>query len=259
MPEGFGAAVEAAFAVIAHMHARMSFHEDGSDLAVIRRAEAGQSLDLDRETVTVLRVANTLFEASGGLFDVTVGRQLVRSGFLPRGTIGPLRQYDGTAADIVIEGDTRVRLNRRVLVDLGGIAKGYAVDRAVETLTAHGVPCGLINAGGDLRAFGSEDWQIGLRDADDLVRSQMTVRDCAVASSANLGHRRSLRGAAQTPHIGRKRQPVLTDDRISVVAEACVIADAMTKIAMVDPDLADTLLAPFKGHVIRALWPVETI
>ena len=252
-PDGHGEAVNAAFAAIAHVHGRMSFHEPASDLAAMRKAQAGECVAIDRETVRVLRTAQALHEASDGLFDVTVGRGLASDGFLPRNGLGPLKQYDGTATDVIIEDDTHIRLARRVLIDLGGIAKGHAVDRAVETLIEHGVPGGLVNAGGDLRAFGSADWTIGLRDADELMRLHMVIRDCAVASSANLNNRRLLRGSLRSPHIGRRGQPVLTGQRITVVAELCVIADAMTKIAMVDADLADTLLADYKGHVVRAL------
>lgn len=256
MPEGFGAAVDAAFAMIAHIHGRMSFHEPASDLAAIRNALPGDRVAVDRETVEVLRTALALYEATGGLFDVAVGRRLVRSGFLPRREIGSLRQYDATAADIGIEDDTHIRLQRRILIDLGGIAKGYAVDRAIEVLAGQGVPHGLVNAGGDLRAFGPLDWPIALRDADNLIRSRMTIRHCAVASSANLCDRRSLRGRQCTPHIGRNGQPVLAEQRTTVMAEWCVIADAMTKVAMVDPDLADTILSEFKGSVVRETSPL---
>lgn len=246
-PEGWGAAVDAAFEAMAHVHARMSFHEAASDLAAIRQAEPGRAIRLDRETVAVLRLSLDLHESTGGLFDVTVGRQLVASGFLPAEGIGPLERFDGTMADILIRDDTHIRTRRPMLVDLGGIAKGYAVDRAVEVLIAHGAPLGLVNAGGDLRAFGEIDWTVALRDADNVVRSQTVVRNCAVASSANLLGRRSL----QTPHIGRGGQAILADHRTTVVAQSCAIADAMTKVAMIDADLADGVLARFEGKVVR--------
>ncbi|MDE1915890.1 MAG: FAD:protein FMN transferase [Sphingomonadales bacterium] len=257
-PDGHGEAVNAAFDMIAHIHARMSFHEPASDLAAIRNALPGERIAVDQETVEVLRTALALHEATNGLFDIAVGRKLVRRGFLPRGDIGPLRQFDGTAADITIEDDKHVSLKRRMLVDLGGIAKGYAVDRAVEVIARQGVPFGLVNAGGDLRAFGPIEWNIGLRDADDLVRSSITIRHCAMASSANLGNRRRLRGSQHTPHIGRNGQPVLAEQRTTVMAEWCVIADAMTKVAMVDPDLADTILSEFKGHILRETLSLGT-
>jgi FAD:protein FMN transferase len=251
VPCGFLPAADAAFAAIAHIHARLSFHMAGSDLAAIRRAAPGDRLAVDPETVVVLRLARSLFAASRGLFDVCVGRELVRGGFLPGDGLEPLDAYPGSTADILIEDDRHIRLARRVLVDLGGIAKGHAVDRAVAALIAAGVPSGLVNAGGDLRGFGAVDWIVGLNDADGVVRDRVAIRDGALATSANLLNRT----AAGTPHIGRGRQAVAVDHRVTVAAETCIVADAMTKIAMVDPDLADTLLKPHGGQVLRAPVP----
>jgi FAD:protein FMN transferase len=244
-------AVEAAFRAIAHIHACMSFHSTDSDLARLRSAQPGETVAVDEETVAVLRMAVALFEATDGLFDVAVGRALVRSRFLPREGIAHLSRYTGTTADIGIIDDRHVRCRKRLLIDLGGIAKGHAVDRAVAALQAAGVRAGLVNAGGDLRAFGDRDWQVQLRDADDVVRHSLALRDCAMASSANLHDRRRVQGVPHSPHIGRDGAPALVDYRITVLAERCVIADAMTKVAMVDADFADRILATHNGYVLR--------
>lgn len=250
VPDEAAAAIASAFDAIAHVHARLSFHEPASDLARLRDAPAGEIVEVDRETVAVLRMAIAFFGATDGLFDVAVGRALVRNRFLPRGGIIHLSRFPGTTADIDILDDNHVRCLRGTLIDVGGIAKGFAVDRAVETLVAAGVRTGLVNAGGDLRMFGDRDWPIQLRDADDVVRQGLTARDCAVASSANLLNRRSNRGRLSGPHIGRNGAPVIVDHRITVIAELCIVADAMTKVAMVDPSLADTILAAHNGYVL---------
>ena len=79
-------AIEAGFAAIAHAHARMSFHEATSDLAALRETKPGSVVAVDAQTVQVLRFALELYRASDGLFDVTIGRQLVATKFLPRVT-----------------------------------------------------------------------------------------------------------------------------------------------------------------------------
>ncbi|HKX79894.1 MAG TPA: FAD:protein FMN transferase [Novosphingobium sp.] len=244
-------AVEPAFRAIAHIHACMSFHSADSDLARLRSVRPGETVAVDEETVLVLRMAIALHDATEGLFDVAVGRALVRSRFLPREGITHLSRYTGTTADIEIIDDRHVRCKKRLLIDLGGIAKGHAVDRAVAALQAGGVRAGLVNAGGDLRAFGMRDWQVQLRDADDVVRHGLALRDCAMASSANLHDRRRVQGVQLSPHIGRDGAPSLVDHRVTVLAERCVIADAMTKVAMVDADLADRILATHNGYVLR--------
>lgn len=249
--------IRRAFGIVAHVHAHMSFHEAGSDLARLRAAAPGEVVEVDHETASVLRIAVSLHEATDGLFDVAVGRALVRGGFLPREGIDRLRDFPGTTADIEVVDDRHVRCKRRVLIDLGGIAKGYAVDRALEQLQALGIPAGSVNAGGDLRVFGDREWQIQLRDADDLVRHVLSVRDGAMASSANLHNRRQVGGAFYTPHIGREGKPTFLDHRVTVLAEKCVMADAMTKVAMVAPDLADDILAAHGGYVLRDSMLVE--
>lgn len=242
--------IDKAFAAIRHVHQRMSFHEAGSDLWRLRTQSAGASVAVDPQTVDVLRLALELHAASGGLFDVTIGRALVGSGFLPRAGIADLRDFPGTMADLEIVDEEHVRCHRRMLIDLGGIAKGYAVDRAVEALMCHGVPEGLVNAGGDLRMFGSRPWPIALRQADGRIGPNVMLADCALASSANLLDRRRWRGRDWTPHLDGGHRPIIAPGSIHVVADCCVIADAMTKVAMSDPVLADRLLVAYRGRIL---------
>lgn len=250
VPAGHSGMISAAFDIVGHIHRRMSFHEQDSDLARLRTADAGEVVPVDRETISVLRMATAFHGATDGLFDVAIGRALVRGRYLPRAGLAHLARFPGTTADIEILDDTHVRCRRRMLIDLGGIAKGHAVDRAVETLIAAGVKTGLVNAGGDLRMFGEQDWDIQLRDADGVVRQALRARACAIASSANFLSRRKVRGQAYAPHIGRHGHPVLADYRVSVVAERCIVADAMTKVAMVEPHLAVDILSMHNGYVL---------
>ena len=249
VPEGHEQAAKQVFAAIAHVHQCMSFHESDSDLARLRAALPGEPVEVDPETVFVLRKAMELYRATGGLFDVSAGRSLVRSGFLPRQGIARLNRYPGTTADIEIVDRNHVCCNRGVLIDLGGIAKGHAVDRAVEVLALHGVADGLVNAGGDLRAFGEREWPVGLRDADGEVRFMVQLQDCAMASSANLSHRRRHRGKDHSPHIGYEHESVLAAHRVTVVASTCIAADALTKVALADHALAERVAGAFDARL----------
>ena len=243
-------AIEAGFAAIAHVHARMSFHEAGSDLSALRDAAAGDIVAVDCETVTVLRLATRLYEESDGLFDVTIGRQLVVSGFLPRLSAHPLRHFSGTAADTEIVSDTQIICHRPVLIDLGGIAKGHAVDLAVAAMQAAGAEQGIVNASGDLRVFGPEAETIWLRAANGALASSIDVCNFALATSSNLLFRRTVRGSQASPHFGPSRKPVLSDHAITILAPTCAFADAMTKIAMADPTRAEIMLAHEGGSLI---------
>jgi thiamine biosynthesis lipoprotein len=247
-PGATNAAIEAAFDAVAHVHRLMSFHEAMSDLGRLRRAAADSIVAVDRETALVLRFAGELRVVSGGVFDVGVGRRLVEAGFLPADGLGSLDDYPGDGGDIEVLDDTHVRLRRRTLIDLGGIAKGYAVDRAVEVLMAAGVAEGLVNAGGDLRVFGPRAQVAGLRDADGRIQQTVELRDGALASSAYRPDRR--RNLMASPFVGRHGGFVVDTTRVSVVAPTTMLADAMTKIAMADPSLSRRLLYDRGGSVL---------
>src|SRR5207244_12538908 len=107
-----------------------------------------------------LRAAQELSHESDGIFDITGARKLMQWKYLPR-------RYrnvsEGNWRDIVLEKNCKVRFRQRVIGDLGGIAKGFGVDRAVEAFNCAEVPSGVVNAGGDLRVFGLKSELVHLR------------------------------------------------------------------------------------------------
>jgi thiamine biosynthesis lipoprotein len=257
VPSPWGGAIDAAFAAIRDVHARMSFHEETSDLAAMRRVPAGEMVRVGPQTVAVLAAAIEFHRLSDGLFDVTVGRRLVAAGYLPRPPSTDLRRMTGCTTDLEIVDDRHVLCRKPMLVDLGGIAKGHAVDRAIETLLALGVPRGIVNAGGDLRVFGAEPEIIHLRGADGRLDGAVALADSALASSSNRHLRHLYRGREVSPHLGAKGRSVLAAEAVTVVAPTCMAADAMTKIVMADPSMGERLLEQLGGEVVeRAVAPL---
>lgn len=250
VPQLATSAVDDAFAAISEVDQLMSFHSEASDLAKLRRAQAGVAVEISSKTVEVMRIALNLYRQTNGLFDVTVGQELVDSGILPRPPSARASTVCGSSAEIEIIDANHICCHRPQLIDLGGIAKGYAVDQAIAVLQSAGVPAALVNAGGDLRIYGARQWEIWLRDGDGSLREKLMLSNCAIASSANLKTRRRHFFRTYTPHIGHCRKSILYDGRITVETEHCVIADAMTKIAMADHDLACRLLAKFGGRIM---------
>lgn len=251
VPQEYEASIGLGFAAIAHIHQLMSFHDEASDIARTRATQPNEVIELAPETVTVLRIACELYTASDGLFNVAIGRQLIRTRFLPRMDVVHLNRFNGTMGDIEIIDDRHVRFGRRTLIDLGGIAKGFAVDCAVKALQNAGVSHGIVNAGGDLRVFGDRPITVEIRMAEGTFSEPFSLQSIAMASSENTNARHRFKGHIMTPHIGPDGQPVLANQTVSVIASTCVIADAMTKIAMMDADLADELLAAYDGQVTR--------
>ena len=257
VPAGFEHCIDKAFDAVAHVHARMSFHEESSDLAALRRAPVGEAVTVDAQCVAVLRIAADLHAQSGGLFDVAIGSDLVSSGFLPCPGEQSDSAWSGTTADIVILDDTHIACARPMLIDLGGIAKGYAVDVAVEALAAAGVPQAIVNAGGDLRVLGETPQQVHLREANGALSGVIELANAALASSSNRHMRRHDDRGIASPHLGRNRIPILSDLAVTVIAGQCIIADAMTKIALADPELAEAMLETLGGEIIAR--PMENL
>jgi thiamine biosynthesis lipoprotein len=129
-------------------------------------------------------------------------------------------------------------------IDLGGIAKGYAVDRAMERLRARGVAQACVNAGGDLLVYGPDMERVLLTPGEfpgDAL-PVLEIENAAVASSG-LSVQADDADKAHDPHIdGRSRQPIGRGRFVSVVAEHCIVADALTKVVLALQEKSEPLL-----------------
>lgn len=252
-----GSAINAAFAAIADVHRRMSFHDPASELSAINRLAVGDSIEVDASTAQVLRCALLLEQASEGIFNLSCGQRLAAWGYLPAPAAAPAGVPDGPPDCAVIEVDAnaldapaRVRRLRPGWIDLGGIAKGHAVDRAVETLQGYGVTSGCVNAGGDLRAFGPNTFPVTVRDPriPTRVGRALALQDRALATSACYFSRRDIDGVAYSALIdGADGRPVVVGTSASVQAPRCMLADGLTKIVMATGDPDHPLLARFEA------------
>ncbi len=229
--------MDAAFAEIARVHACMSYHDSDSDVARLNRSAWRDPVRVDPRTFEVLALACRLFRLTGGEFDAAIAPTLVRHDLLPPQECATLPV--GTSADIELLADRHVRFRHPLAIDLGGIAKGYAVDRAVEILQACGLRSGCVNAGGDLRAFGCrETVHVRLPGAPGRVIRLAEISDASVATTA--GYFMPAGKAA----VVEPRRGVLAerDISVSVSAPACVLADALTKVVWLRQDAAAGLL-----------------
>ncbi len=240
--DGF-ARVEAEFE---RLEALLSRFRPDSELSRLNRqgsVEAGP--DLLRVTVLAVEAR----ERSGGLFDPTVLDAVVAAGYDRSFELVPA---DGPAAnggarcggDIRFAGDS-IELEPGTHLDLGGIAKGYAVDRAAELLAAYG-PC-LVNAGGDLAVRGGS-WPVGV---DGSVTLELTRG--AIATSGR-DRRRWSRGGEERHHLidpatGRPAESGLL--RVTVVAPTAVEAEVLAKIAFLGGEVdVPRVLVTMDGRAI---------
>jgi len=237
----------AAFAAIAHVHRKMSAQDPASDLARIAREAHSRAVVVDAQTHAVLALALAFARETRGAFDPTVAT-LQTPGDSASTSIAASPSAGCFATSIVLEADNRVRTTAPLALDLGGIAKGYAVDRAVAALVESGATGGVVNAGGDLRAFGSVGWvTVRVRHPADpaLGMRLFDVRDIAVATSADY----FCPGGALLDPLSRARRPFGAS--VTVVAPSCALADALTKVVAVDPAHAPETLARHGAHAFR--------
>jgi len=232
------AAIDAAFEAVARVHRLMSFHDDDSDVNRLNREAWLRPIEVHAWTFRVLEAAVEMHHRSKGIFDLTIAPALQAMGLLPRRHDDPpiaaqVRLFDA----IELREGKIVRFRHPdVRIDLGGIAKGFAVDRALEALRRFGIGSGMVNAGGDLAAFGQEPQTIHLRHPRDprLVIGYVDVADEALASSARrfdpLQSADTTASAIIDPGTGTPTDAI---DGATVRAPSCMIADALTKIVMI--------------------------
>ena len=244
-------AVEAAFTVVGEVQRLMSFHDTNSDLARLNREAAAHAVTVHPWTFEVLEAALDLQHRSDGIFDIAVAPVLQHFGWLPHhaedrpvATIARPRELG-----IELLPDRCVRFSSpNIAIDLGGIAKGFAVDQAINVLRGDGMPQGLVNAGGDLAAFGPQAATVAIRDPRDPRRilCQVEVECRALASSGGQHDPSQRRVAVDSAVIDpRTLRPARAALGATVCAPSCMIADALTKIVMITGEFAAPMLADY--------------
>ena len=223
-------AIEAAFVAVALVHRLMSVHEKDSDLARLNRSASSGPVKVHPWTARTLRQALVIHQATDGLFDCAVGHELARWGLLAGCELDDAES--GSLADVELLPSNTVRFARRIGLDFGGIAKGFAVDRAIGTLRRYGVRSAVVNAGGDLRVMGPEPQPIHLRVPADpaVVRLAGVLSNGAIATSSAAATAKTTAGGQVSALVRtRDRTPVLDGDSYSILAPTCMVADALTK------------------------------
>jgi thiamine biosynthesis lipoprotein len=158
---------------------------------------------------------------------------------------------------IELLGDNRLRCrNASAKVDLGGIAKGFAVDRAVDVLRGRGVVHGVVNAGGDLALFGSAPEWVHIRNPKTAYETLCAVEiaDAALASSGRVFDPHRWAEAGETAVFDpNTRGPVHAVAGATVRAPSCMIADALTKVVMIASEKAALLLQVYGASALLML------
>ena len=224
------------------IEARYSRYQHDSIVSEInRRAGTDEFTELDAETSSLFALADQLWHASGGLFDITSGPLRRAWDFRMNGGADPTHIEPALSLvgwDRVEWHHNGLRLPERGMeIDLGGLAKEYAVDCVTQHLRTAGVTSGVIELAGDVGAIGcrpdGSPWRIGIQspgEPDSLCTIQLV--DSAIATSGNYARRIEYAGKHYGHLLNPKSGwPVEGPSSVSVIDSHCLTAGAVATVA----------------------------
>lgn len=222
-------ALEAAYRAVRCVDRLMHPTRDDSDVARLNAFPRGL-VAVHPWTFEVLELCMQLSDLSDGVFDPC------------------LPATSGRMRDVELVGDGRVIVHARIRLDLGGVAKGYAVDRAVAALRAEGCEGGMVNAGGDLAVFGPHPRRIVCRGSDSSCAVEL--REAALATSVVCA---AARPSEHRGHYHGVSGASASRGSVCVVARSAAAADALTKYLLwCDDGTGEEMLAHFDARRLDA-------
>lgn len=267
------AAAEAAFAEIQRLEALMSHYREDSDVARINNAAGKEAVAVSKETFEVIEVSLNASRLTNGAFDVTMGVLVKAWRFTPLEGIasksdeyinrtdqksqGPLTGFTKddkgeltppSAEEVkkllplvdyrqimIDKQNNTVKLAKQGMrINLGGVAKGYIVGKAVEVLKKNGITRGMVHAGGDMIVFTEPDsppWLIGIQDPrnKDNIVGTIKVSNTAIATSGDY-ERFFIKDGKRYHHIINPSTgfPANKSMAVTIVTKDPALADALS-------------------------------
>ena len=251
--------IEAAFAEIRKVDELMSDYKSDSQISRINRDGFGQAVPVSQSTFHVLQRSIEFSKLSEGAFDVTIGpvvdlwRSAAEANSVPTpAELRLARSKVGYEKIILDANELTIRLAvDGMRLDLGGIAKGYAIDRAIEAMQQNASTGSMVDIGGDIRCFGTppkgrDKGLIGLQDPnvapDDISTANtllvLNVTDAAIATSG--GYRRfALIEGKKYSHIFDTKTACSSDKltSVTIISKDAITADALaTSVSVMGPE-----------------------
>ncbi len=227
------AAINAAAAAIVRVEALLHPTRPGSDLWALACSAAHVEVAVDPWTYELLELSQLLHRLSGGVFDPCLPKAL------------------GRMRDVELRAPHRVITHAAVSIDLGGIAKGFAVDRAIEAMRRMGCTSALVNAGGDLRVDGLRSHEISCRLPSGECQT-LTLSGVALAVSRLEAEDRPPEHQGYYRHDGDHTAAcaaAMASTAAAILAPSAAVADALTKCALLcTPQACSGILNHFNAR-----------
>jgi thiamine biosynthesis lipoprotein len=271
------AAVRSAGRAVFRVDSLMSTWKQESEISRLNAAAgSGEWTSLSAETLEVLLAARSLASASAGAFDITVGPLMHVWGFRDGGprlpspaALDSSRALVGNALLELDSAGARARLRRRgSAVDLGAIAKGYALDRAAASMRAAGAVAGMADLGGQVVVFGPPPegrghWVVGILDPRDPSGTigEIRLKEGSVASSGDYEQFFEV-GGVRYSHImdPRRGRPARGTLQTTVVAPTGLQSDGLsTTLFVLGADRGRAFLAQPFARGTAAVWVRDSL
>jgi FAD:protein FMN transferase len=246
-------AIDAAFSEIEKIEFLTNFYAAGSEIALINKNAGISATEVSPEVLELLGKALSVSEMTDGAFDVTIGSVTKLYDFHKK--ISPEESILRKNISLVNYRDVSIDRFRStiflkkkgMLIDAGGIAKGYAADKAVAQLRNMGIMSGLVAIAGDIKTFGQKPegrpWQIGIRNPraekreDDIIAT-LPLSDMAISTSGDY-ERFFLANGVRYHHLldPRTGSPARGCRSVTVVANESAFADSLaTAVFILGPE-----------------------
>jgi thiamine biosynthesis lipoprotein len=236
-------AARIAFDEIKRIEQLLSKYDPKSEISMLNSTG---TIKASPETLYIMKRSAEFWHLSGGAFDPTVGPLLDIWGFTDRNfrvpppeEIQKTLQAVGMDKVLIDEAGSTIQFKEPGMrIDLGAIAKGYAVDCAVTKLRAAGIKNCLINAGGDIYCLGTKSgspWKVAIKNPYEREQKYLDLENKAVATSGNY-EQFFIKNDKRYSHIFDPKTGSPVETRIfsvTVVAPDCLTADALATATFV--------------------------
>lgn len=232
-------AADDAYARMAALVGQMSHYQVTSRVSAVGLAAGLQPVEVPRELMQVLQMAQAVSRRSDGAFDATVGSLGLWSFDPPRQLLQRQAGADWRSLQLDERRGTAYLARRGMRLDLGGIAKLYILQAGLDTLKSHGVRSALVNGGGDVLAMtapGDAPWRVGIRNphAPAKLLAQLEVQRGFVASSGDY-ERFFVQGGERWHHVldPRTGRPARGVHGVTLVGDSLEAVNGLGAAAMV--------------------------
>ena len=229
-------AADIAFKEIKRIESLLSLFKDNSQISRLNNLG---SLEVDPDTLFVIKKAGEFWRATEGLFDITIAPLMKLWGFYDKDYRVPDDLQINQTLELI--GFDKVKIDGNIIefrvpgmmIDLGAIAKGYAIDCAAKQLRNCGIDSALLNAGGDIYCLGDkrgQPWRIAIKAANKSnFAGYLELIDKAVATSGDYEQYFSVDDVRYCHLLNPKTGKTVDSgiNSVTVIADDCLTADAL--------------------------------